>query len=586
MRRAEASSPRSRASPSSSTTSSARPRSAACASAASSPSPSQRDRDQRARLRGLRRLRRRSPTACRCCRSRPSSAARRRSTRRPATRTTPASRATARRSSRSIPGKAGQEDRAVPPADLPAPELVVPADDATLRMIGIGGTGVVTVAQIVGMAALLDGKQTRGLDQTGLAQKGGPVVSDVRIFARRRRGLQQGRRRPASTPTSASTCSAPPARRTCFTADPRARRSPSSPPARSRPARWSSTPSVRFAELDRSLDVIEPPHARGRQRLLRRPGALRGAVRRPHADQHAAARRRLAARPDPAVAGRDRAGDPAQRRRRREDARRLPLGPRRRRRARRRRRRPPASSCRRPEVAAAGRARSSPASARRPAPSSSGCSRSASPSWSPTRTRAYARRYADFVRVACSSAEPRRPHRGHRGGRRGLHKLMAYKDEYEVARLHLDPVERARIAAEFGEGAKIRYKLHPPVLRALGLDTKLTLGPWFDPAFRAAAAHEAPARHEARPVRPRRRCAASSARCRASTASWSSARWRAWRRRTYDTRRRAVRRCPTSSAATRTSSCATSRRSATRAAELLERIEGDAASPLVVVHHG
>jgi indolepyruvate ferredoxin oxidoreductase len=67
----------------------------------------------------------------------------------------------------------------------------------------------------------------------------------------------------------------------------------------------------------------------------------------------------------------------------------------------------------------------------------------------------------------------------------GLHKLMAYKDEYEVARLHLDPVERARIVAEFGEGAKIRYKLHPPVFRALGLDKKLSLGPWFDPAFRA-----------------------------------------------------------------------------------------------------
>src|SRR5215468_2760355 len=76
-----------------------------------------------------------------------------------------------------------KKERRLTPLDieLPEPALKVPTDDFAVHMMGIGGTGVVTVNQILGTAALLDGKHVRGLDQTGLSQKGGPVVSDLKI---------------------------------------------------------------------------------------------------------------------------------------------------------------------------------------------------------------------------------------------------------------------------------------------------------------------------------------------------------------------------------------------------------------------
>ena len=64
-----------------------------------------------------------------------------------------------------------------------------------------------------------------------------------------------------------------------------------------------------------------------------------------------------------------------------------------------------------------------------------------------------------------------------------LFKLAAYKDEYEVARLSLDPALTERIERQFGRGARYAYRLHPPVLRSLGMRRKISLGPWFRPAF-------------------------------------------------------------------------------------------------------
>ena len=72
---------------------------------------------------------------------------------------------------------------AEPAAGLPAP--AIPALDGAydVLIVGIGGTGVVTVGQLLGMAAHLDGRAASVLDFTGLAQKGGAVLSHVRVAA-------------------------------------------------------------------------------------------------------------------------------------------------------------------------------------------------------------------------------------------------------------------------------------------------------------------------------------------------------------------------------------------------------------------
>jgi indolepyruvate ferredoxin oxidoreductase len=98
----------------------------------------------------------------------------------------------------------------------------------------------------------------------------------------------------------------------------------------------------------------------------------------------------------------------------------------------------------------------------------------------------WARRWAELVRRAHVAEQERTPGRSGlaEAVARQLFKLMAYKDEYEVARLHLDAVERAKLGAEFGDDARVYFMLHPPLLRALGLKRKLKLGRWFVPAFR------------------------------------------------------------------------------------------------------
>ena len=77
---------------------------------------------------------------------------------------------------------AADTTRAAPAqASLPAPVLPDTKEPYGILVTGIGGTGVVTVGQILAMAAHVEGKGCSVLDMSGLAQKGGPVLSHVRL---------------------------------------------------------------------------------------------------------------------------------------------------------------------------------------------------------------------------------------------------------------------------------------------------------------------------------------------------------------------------------------------------------------------
>ncbi len=97
----------------------------------------------------------------------------------------------------------------------------------------------------------------------------------------------------------------------------------------------------------------------------------------------------------------------------------------------------------------------------------------------------YARRYAEFVarvRAAEQAAVP-----GTDGLTRAvavqLYRLMAYKDEYEVARLHSLPEWRAMLATRFKGTQRIEMHLAPPLLAkpdpVTGVPRKMRFGPWM-----------------------------------------------------------------------------------------------------------
>ncbi|MDY0884160.1 indolepyruvate ferredoxin oxidoreductase family protein [Dongia soli] len=80
-----------------------------------------------------------------------------------------------------------RKPRPVTTAETALPVPTAPALDTPYNILitGIGGTGVVTIGALIGMAAHLEGTACSVMDQTGLAQKGGAVVSHIRLAAHR-----------------------------------------------------------------------------------------------------------------------------------------------------------------------------------------------------------------------------------------------------------------------------------------------------------------------------------------------------------------------------------------------------------------
>jgi indolepyruvate ferredoxin oxidoreductase len=107
---------------------------------------------------------------------------------------------------------------------------------------------------------------------------------------------------------------------------------------------------------------------------------------------------------------------------------------------------------------------------------------------------AYAERYRTLVEKAKAAEESRTP--GKSGltdaVARYLFKLMAYKDEYEVARLYTDGAFLKQVETEFdGDNLRFEFHLAPPILakvdKATGVPRKMSFGPWMLSAFRLLA---------------------------------------------------------------------------------------------------
>jgi len=104
----------------------------------------------------------------------------------------------------------------------------------------------------------------------------------------------------------------------------------------------------------------------------------------------------------------------------------------------------------------------------------------------------YARRYGDFVAKVRAAETAKAPGSSDlsEAVARYFFKLMAYKDEYEVARLYTSGDFRRQLEAQFEGDYKLKFHLAPPLLakkNAQGQLVKKEYGPWVFTAFRVLA---------------------------------------------------------------------------------------------------
>ena len=102
---------------------------------------------------------------------------------------------------------------------------------------------------------------------------------------------------------------------------------------------------------------------------------------------------------------------------------------------------------------------------------------------------AYAKRYAEVIkRVVAGEQKAVSSSALAEAAARYLYKLMAYKDEFEVARLHTDPAFLAELDAQFPHGYSVKYNLAPPLLSktdpVTGHPQKKQYGEWMFKAFK------------------------------------------------------------------------------------------------------
>ena len=367
------------------------------------------------------------------------------------------------------------------PVILSPPRPRFDTSDFLIRMPGVGGTGVVTTSAIVQMAAMLDGLYAAGLDQTGLAQKGGPVVSDVRIAAD---PIEAGVRASkgsvavllgldpigAASPAMLETCSSD---RTVAVVNTGALTSASmavdvsTPPLRTDDVR-SAVDAFTVGDANVYVDAVHLAEALFGDHMPANLVLLGAAYQHgclPVSEQsvmRAIEMNGAGASNNAAAFNWGRA---------------LVLDERR-------------------VLHAAGLGPIEPTPVRRSSQKMVSDARISDAVRDEVarladdlvdyQSASYAQAFVDSVaelnqaerRILGANASDLTATYG-----RGLHHLMAYKDEYEVARLHLLPAERQRIRREFGPNAKASIMLHPPLLRALGLKHKIRLGQWFLPAL-------------------------------------------------------------------------------------------------------